>query len=247
LFHRKTVWKKVKARVMENMIIPTMLDGVENCAISSKMMSEMETAYMRMVRSCLRITPHTQRKFRISSEKLLWRLGVKPLHYYVDLKVLAYAGHVVRMAATRLTRIVRHGVLCGSKRRGRPCKNISDNVQEGLIRKHISVHEWETFAMDKGKWAAMIRNDCNKNARIKVNRPPWKPDWTRAPEDVVGCLVEKQFQHKWVIGTIVYTDIDIDTNDVIWRINYDDDDCASEDCKWRELQSILCLDLPDIL
>jgi hypothetical protein len=151
------------------------------------------------------------------------------------------------MDVNRLTRIVRHGTLRGSRRRGRPHKNLCDNVREGLTRKRIPVDEWEKLAMDKKLWARLIRNDSNRNARIKAKRPSWKPDWTRAPEDIIGCLVERQFQHKWVIGTISGTDIDIDTNDIIWRVDYDDNECASEDYNWRELQSILCLDMHNIV
>jgi len=36
LFNRKSVWLSVKTRVMESMILPTLLDGVECCTVSKK-------------------------------------------------------------------------------------------------------------------------------------------------------------------------------------------------------------------
>jgi hypothetical protein len=109
VFRNKQVWKMVKAQILKSMILPVLLDGAECCVISAKVMAEMETLYHRFIRSCLRISPYTQRKYKLSSEELLRRMGMEPLHYYLDLKILAYAGHIVRMPNYRLPKIVRSG------------------------------------------------------------------------------------------------------------------------------------------
>ena len=57
IFGQQSVWLSVKARVMETMVIPTLLDGVECSTISQKMMCELETMYLKLVRTCLKITP----------------------------------------------------------------------------------------------------------------------------------------------------------------------------------------------
>ena len=82
LFGNKNVWRKIKVRVLLTMILPTMLDGAENSIISPIIMREMETLYHRLVRSCLHITPYTQRKYKVTSEMLLRRLNVQLLHHY---------------------------------------------------------------------------------------------------------------------------------------------------------------------
>jgi hypothetical protein len=46
LFAKKEVWNLVKAKIMETMIIPTLLDGTECCAISATTMNEMESLYL---------------------------------------------------------------------------------------------------------------------------------------------------------------------------------------------------------
>jgi hypothetical protein len=42
---------------------------------------------------------------------VLRRLGLQPLHYYVDLKVLGFAGHMQRMPACRLPQLLRDSTL----------------------------------------------------------------------------------------------------------------------------------------
>jgi hypothetical protein len=74
------VWRIVKAKIMTTMVIPTMLDGAECCTITARRMKEMESLYLRMVRSCLGVTTYTTRKYKMTNETLLGRLGVNPLH-----------------------------------------------------------------------------------------------------------------------------------------------------------------------
>jgi hypothetical protein len=57
--------------------------------------------------------------------------------------------------------------------------------------------------------------------------------------------VEKKFVGTWHVGTIIGVDMNIDTNDTIWEVRYDDGD--TEDCDYRELDKIICPDLHHIL
>ena len=61
LFGNKDVWRMAKAKIMTTMIIPTMLDGAECCTVTARRMREMESLYLRMVRSCLGVTTYTTR------------------------------------------------------------------------------------------------------------------------------------------------------------------------------------------
>jgi hypothetical protein len=245
LFARKEVWNIVKAQTLETMIIPTLLDGAECCAITTSTMMEMESLYLRFVRTCLRITPHTQRKYRLTSEVLLKRLGVKPLHYYLDMKMLAYAGHVARMPSHRLPKIVQTCVLQGPQRLGRPFKNVSHTLLNGMRRKQIDPECWQELAKDRKKWAEIIRRNWYRHARIHQCRRKVIPRWVRHPHLILGHLVEKCFQRKWYVGEIVDFDLDEATNDIIWRVEYDDGD--AEDYDWAAIEKILCLDLHALL
>ena len=153
LFCNKHVWRKVKAEVLLAMVVPTLLDGAECCAVTAATMQDMETMYLKWVRSCLGVTPWTQRKYRMTSESLLKRLGVNPLHHYLDLKTLSYAGHVERMMPGRLPRITRHSQLEGARRRGRPNKSGEDGIKDSLRRKGVSVSTWQIISQNRTKWA----------------------------------------------------------------------------------------------
>jgi hypothetical protein len=129
LLGNNQVWRQVKRVVFEAMILPTLLDGIESCVVSQRLMDELTSAFHRMVRGALRITPYTQRKYKLTSETLLGRLGLHPLHYYVDLKVLGYAGHVERMDKTRMPKRIRDGQLLGPRKVGGQFKNHKSFVQ----------------------------------------------------------------------------------------------------------------------
>ena len=242
LFNKKEVWKCVKAKVMETMVLPTLLDGIECCTVTKKSMNDMESMYLRFVRSALRITPYTQRKLRLSSEALLRKLGVKPLHYYLDLKVLGYAGHVERMSPNRLTKIIRNSSLCGARQVGRPFKTVDNNIVECLRRKKIGVSKWKEIAQDKQKWAKIIRRHVNWNAKVYQPRKWSLPFWATNPCSILGYYVEKKFGRTWHMGEIVNYDFDVDTNEIIWGVLFHDGDSA--DFNVPQLQRIICLDMP---
>jgi hypothetical protein len=251
LFANKNVWRKVKASVLVTMVVPTLLDGAECCAVTAATLREMESMYLRWVRSCLGVTPYTQRKFKTTSEELLQRLGVHPLHHYLDLKVLAYAGHVQRMPDTRLPKITRNSHLAGSRKVGRPSKSRRDGVKDSLKRKEICVETWRQKVVDKKSWAQTIRNipksqgTCASWARASGRKSRAAPAWAHKPLQLIGCNVEQRFEGKWYAGIIVDTDIDCDTNETMWRVLYDDGDM--EDLHARELDKILCPDLYRLL
>jgi hypothetical protein len=245
LFARKEVWNVVKAKILESMIIPTLLDGTECCAISATTMSEMESLYLRFVRTSLRITPHSQRKYRLTSESLLKKLGVKPLHYYLDVKMLAYAGHVERMPPHRLPKIVQHCVLQGPQRLGRPIKNVRHTLLNGMRRKKIDPKCWQLLAKDRENWADIIRRNWYCHARIYQRQKKVIPRWASDPQLLLDQFVEKRFLNKWYVGKIVSFDEDENTNATIWRVEYDDGD--AEDCDEAAIAKILCPDLHALL
>ena len=244
VFRNKDVWKSVKAQIMTTMILPVLLDGAECSIISTKVMADMETLYHRLVRSCLHITPYTQRKFKISSEELLRRLGIRPLHYYLDLKFLAYAGHVERMQTFRLPKFTRDGRLQGKSKPGRPVKTIQDCLKSSLKRKNIKFADWPRLSKDRSVWAKLIRNKpTNETARVKPRKQKerFPASWATSPSSLIGQYVEKRFGAKWYVGRIMETNTDEHTNEQIWNISYDDGD--KEDYSARQLIQIICTDL----
>jgi hypothetical protein len=224
LLGKKEVWKTVKARVLETMIIPTMLDGFECCATTKRNISDMETLYHRFVRSCLHVTPHSQRIHRWTSEQLLQRLRVFPLHYYMDLKTLSYAGHVSRMPCYRLPRIVRDSTLWGTRRVGRPTRTVVNNIDEALKRKRIPSDTWHQSAAHRGDWATLIRQHHLRSAKAFPPKHRRDPAWVLRPASIVGAYVEELFRRQWFVGRIIRAEFDPDDNSPFWTVRFDGGD-----------------------
>jgi hypothetical protein len=152
----KNVWVKVKARAFTSMLLPTLLDGVGCCAWTRVAMDELTTTCHPVVRSALGISPMMQRTNRWSSETVLLRLGLQPLHFYIEIKVLGFAGHIQRMPAHRLPRLVRNSTLVGPRKRGGQHKNHAKFVLQSLRRKGIAESEWREIAQDRGAWRQAV-------------------------------------------------------------------------------------------
>ena len=240
LLGRKDVWRKVKRLVFESMIIPTLLDGVECSVVSLATLNEMTSAHHRMIRGPLNITPHTQRKYRLTSETLLHRLDLAPLHHYVDMKVLGFVGHVQRMPSCRLPRQMRDGLLHGARRTGGQYKTHIEFVHDCITRKGITnLDEWKALALDKNGWRKLVLNVMTTRARATTKKSPkFIHGWIAAPASVLGHHAEKKFQGKWYGGKVVSFDLDIETNETIWCVRYDDGE--TEDYNASELAKVLC-------
>jgi hypothetical protein len=235
LMASKDVWNEIKRRVLLGMILPTLLDGAEHWIVSSIMLAELTSAYNGMIRSCLRMTTHTQRKHSITTEDMLSKLGMRPLVYYLDWKILGYAGHVARMDKGRLPSIMLDAQMQGPRLIGAPPKTHHRQRRECLQRKKIQVDSWRDTALDRNNWRKLIK------ANTEVLRPrKIKPTWHLRPSELLRCAVEVQFEGKFYVGRVVDFDVDVDTNETIWRVVYDDGDSA--DYNSHEISRIVCMD-----
>jgi hypothetical protein len=241
LMRSNHVWRKVKTIVFESMILPTLLDGVECCVLTQQALDELTTVYHRMVRASMHISPHTQRKWTLTSEVLLDRIGLKPLHHYVDLKILGYTGHVERMGPERRPKRIRDGALPGPKLSGGQYKTHQQTVEECANRKGLT--EWKKLAVRKSEWRKSIRTSVLLRARTSV-KPQQKfvGRWAEAPDSIIGRRIEKKFGAKWHGGKVTSTEVDIDTNENLWHVKHDDGD--SEDFGSREI-GVALLDTDD--
>ena len=88
-----------------------------------------------------------QRTKHMTSEHMLKMLGVKSMEFYLDLKILAYAGRVERMQDGRLTKEVCNGALEEKRPPGAPPKTRARQVVQCLKRKGL----WQTKPHEKGR------------------------------------------------------------------------------------------------
>ena len=172
---------------------------------------------------------------------LLDRIGLKPLHYYVDLKILGFAGHVERMGPERRPKRIRDGTLSGPKLSGGQYKTHHQTVEECANRKGLT--DWKKLAVRKSEWRKSIRTSILLRARTSV-KPQQKfvDRWAEAPDSIIGRRIEKKFGAKWHGGKVTSTEVDIDTNENLWHVKYDDGD--SEDLGSSEI-GVALLDTDD--
>jgi len=217
------------------MVLPTMLDGAESWIASAGMLSELTTTYNAMIRSCMRMNTHTQWAHRITTESLLHKIGMQPLLYYLDWRVLGYMGHIARMGHERLPRKMMGAQLPGSRPLGAPPKNRSRQLNECLRRKENSLDKWEDRAQNRSHWREIIKKiTCTPRAKKK------KPSWIDNPTELLDCAVELKWEEKYYAGRVVDFDTEFETNERLWRVIYDDGDQADY-YSW-EISQILCLD-----
>ena len=57
------------------------------------------------------------------------------------------------------------------------------------------------------------------------------------PDSIIGNTVQKKFGGRLHHGIVANFNYDSTTDDIIWRIIYDDQDC--EDLNWQELHPVL--------
>jgi hypothetical protein len=237
IFSSKDVWIQVKSRLLQSMILPTMLDGAEHWVVSAGMLRELTTEFNRMIRACLRFSTHTQRRHKITTAATLALTGMQPLPYYLDWKILGYAGHVQRMSAHRAPKIFMNTAFAGPKKSGGQTKSHARQRRDCLQRKGIDESTWRAISQNKENWRRLIKSvPALQPPRSKTFLSTWKKD----PDQLIGQKVEKKFVNKWFVGEIIGADLDCDTNELLWYVLYDDGD--SEDMNQRELEKFICLD-----
>jgi hypothetical protein len=244
LLGSKDVIHAVKRRILTGMLLPILLDGAESWVISGRAWQQLQSAYHKMVRGCLRYSLYTTRKHRITIEDMLNRLGMQPLPHYLDWRILGYAGHVARMPDTRLPKRILKGRIEGKGKIGAPPKSYSRQLKECLRRKHIPYHNWENLAQDKNKWRLNIKQNLPFFS-LKPKKQFEPETWETSPARAVGRFVEKKFGNKFYVGVIQNFNLDMDTNEQIWNISYDDGD--NEDLNATQLKKVICEEDDDVL
>ena len=241
----KDVKMEVKRKIMLGLIIPILLDGAENWVLTAKMTNGITTAYNSMIRSCFRMNRFTTWKYKITTESLLQKMDMFSLQYYLDWKILGYAGHVERMSPNRIPKQIRDASTYGTKKIGGQSKSYERQLQECLKRKGIPVELWKSMAMSKCVWRKAIRKKSIPVVTRHLYRHVEKKEYCTNPDKLVGCFVEKRFGQTWHVGKVInYEECDT-KGDIIWRVIFDDDDM--EDYCYDEIEKILCLDLEFIL
>ena len=78
----------------------------------------------------------------------------------IKIRRLECLGHVIRVNETRSVKKIFEGKLEGRRGRGRPRLRWIKDVEDDLRK--LDVKRWRTKALDREKWASIVREDKGK-------------------------------------------------------------------------------------
>ena len=144
------------------------------------------------------------------------------------------------MGRERLPKLVRDGTLAGKNTPGRGHKTLAQCIVQSLGRKGIGETEWQEMAVHKENWRSKIREIADGTCARITGKTSKKfvEAWVQHPNLIIGRQILKQFTGgKWHRGLVKSSDLDVDTNETIWHVLYDDGD--KEDFSVREMAGSL--------
>ncbi len=116
VIERKELSKATKLRVINAMIVPTLLYGSETWTVQKRHRSKIQAMEMRYVRKIEGVT----RLDRVSNEDIRRRLGVEAVLAVTDRKKKERRERIEGVSQERLVRRVFEEDVCRRRQRGRP-------------------------------------------------------------------------------------------------------------------------------
>ena len=157
---QKRAWKnhslriETEIKVYRAVVISTLFYGSEAWVLYRKHVNLLEQFHQRCLRSILGI----QWQDNTTNEEVLVRANIESIESMLMLKQLRWAGHVSRMDASRLPKVIFCGELKQGKRdRGAPKKRFKDQLKRQLSLVRIDHSEWEQLAADRALWRATTK------------------------------------------------------------------------------------------
>ena len=144
----------VKKVLYEGIVVPTVLYGGETWGL--KVTERKKLNVMEM--NCLRSMCGVNRRDRVRNEDIRQRVGIcHELAERVDMKVLSWYGHVMRMNESRLTLRVYESKVEGYRGRGRPKMSWREGVKKALIVRGLDEANSMVLCKEKLEWRHFVR------------------------------------------------------------------------------------------
>ena len=124
VIERKELSKATKLRVINAMVVPTLLYGRETWTLQKRHRSKIQAMEMRYLRKVEGVT----RLDRVSNEDIRRRVGVEAVLAFVDRKK-EWRERIEGMSQERLVRRVFEEDVCERRLRGRPRKKWIDDME----------------------------------------------------------------------------------------------------------------------
>ena len=118
VFGNKDISYRVKGKVYQALILSILLYGSECWTLGSADRSRIVQFHRRCVRTMCRVNLRMTMQGRIKTETLLKRCGCQTMDYYINVRCLRWAGHLVRMPRERLPRQLFFSKVCHVRKSG---------------------------------------------------------------------------------------------------------------------------------
>ena len=155
VFSNQNVCFGAKLLIYEGLILAILLYGSECWCLTEKLYHKLRLFHARCARSMCRVTRKHTWKHRISTDKLLARVGLRTIESYINRRQLQWAGHVLRMPFERLPRKMLTCWVASPRPRGCPQFTYGCGLYKALRRADIDKNSWTALAMDRDKWRGM--------------------------------------------------------------------------------------------
>ena len=155
VFSNQNVCFGAKLLIYEGLILAILLYGSECWCLTEKLYHKLRLFHARCARSMCRVTRKHTWKHRISTDKLLARVGLRTIESYINRRQLQWAGHVLRMPFERLPRKMLTCWVASPRPRGCPQFTYGGGLYKALRRADIDKNSWTALAMDRDKWRGM--------------------------------------------------------------------------------------------
>lgn len=156
VFSNQNVCFGAKLLIYEGLILSILLYGSECWCLTEKLYHKLHLFYSRCARSMCRVTRKHTWKHRISTDKLLNRVGLRTIESYINRRQLQWAGHVLRMPFERLPRKMLTCWVASPRPRGCPQFTYVCGLYKALRRADIEKNSRTVLAIDRDKWRGII-------------------------------------------------------------------------------------------
>ena len=183
IFQNGALSIEAKTRAFTAFVLSILFYQSECWALRKELRHKICVFFNRCVRTMTGVTRLKQRFGRITTSALAARAGLRPCASYLDERCLRWAGHVARMAPTRLPRVALFGwfngedngfdIVADHRKRavGAPPMSFGRRLRTLLLdmRKHIEydLHKrlldegWVAVAEDRCTWDVIVRQFCD--------------------------------------------------------------------------------------
>ena len=160
LWHQRKIQTRTKVRVFNNVILPTLLYGLESSVLLEPFVRHLESFLVHCLRIILGISVRQKKR----------HTTIRKISSILTQRHLRFLGHLSRMSEDRLPKQLLVSAPVGSKRTaGEQKRRWSDLVSNDLKQCNLS-RSWREQAQERDSWRATIRHRVellNKQAEDK--------------------------------------------------------------------------------